>query len=230
MDVNGSMATFLNVPQRLLYRLPDSVSFEHAAMVEPLAVACSAAAKTEVEGKDVLIVGAGTIGLLLMQVVVLGKPRRCIVVDTNRGRLELAGKLGATHCLDSSEATVLESIGRITDRKGVGVAFEAVGITPTVQIALAPLRKEGVCVWIGNSEPMVSLNMQDVVTRAQRIVGTYAYTHAEFGLALDIVSAGRIALDPLISRIVPLAEGPEMFRLQTESPGSLIKVILTDGK
>jgi 2-desacetyl-2-hydroxyethyl bacteriochlorophyllide A dehydrogenase len=229
MDVNGSMATFLNVPERLLYRLPDSVGFEHGAMIEPLAVASSAASKVDVEGKDVLIVGAGTIGLLLLQVVALAKPRRCIVVDVNKARLELAGKLGATTCLDSSDGTALASIDRITGGKGVEIAFEAVGISPTVQTALAPLGKEGVCVWIGNSERMVSLNMQDVVTKAQRIVGTYAYTHAEFGKSLDMVAAGRIALDPLISRVVPLAEGPEMFRLQTESPGSLIKVILTDG-
>jgi 2-desacetyl-2-hydroxyethyl bacteriochlorophyllide A dehydrogenase len=229
MNVNGSMATFLNVPEQLLYRLPDTVSFAHGAMIEPLAVASAAAAKVDVEGRDVLIVGAGTIGLLLLQVVVLAKPRRCIVVDVNRARLDLAGKLGATYALDSSDGTVPESIDRITEGKGVGVAFEAVGITPTVQAALAPLCKEGVCVWIGNSERMVTLNMQDVVTKAQRILGTYAYTHEEFGRALGMAAAGRISLDPLISSVVPLAEGPEMFRLQTENPGSLIKVILSDG-
>jgi 2-desacetyl-2-hydroxyethyl bacteriochlorophyllide A dehydrogenase len=230
MNVNGSMATFINVPERLLYRLPDAVSFERGAMIEPLAVASSAASKVDVDGNDVLIVGAGTIGLLLLQAVALRKPRRCIVVDVNKARLELAAKLGATSCLDSSGGTVPASIDRITEGKGVGVAFEVVGITPTVQMALAPLRKEGVCIWIGNSDRVVSLNMQDVVAKAQRIIGTYAYTHAEFGQALDAVAAGRISIDPLISKVVPLAEGPEMFRLQTENPGSLIKVIITDGE
>jgi 2-desacetyl-2-hydroxyethyl bacteriochlorophyllide A dehydrogenase len=230
MDFNGSMATYLGVPEKLLYRLPAGVGFAQGAMVEPLAVAYSAAAKTTVEGKDVLIVGAGTIGLMLLQVVRLGKPRMCIIIDVNTARLDLATQLGATHVLNSSREDVLERINSLTGGKGVGIAFEAVGITPTVQSALAPLKKRGECVWIGNSEKMITLNMQEVVSKAHRILGTYAYTHEEFGRALDLIASGRMVLDPLISRIVPLAEGPEMFRLQTENPGSLIKIILTDGR
>ena len=90
MDLNGSMATLVAAPERLLYRLPPKIDFPSAAMVEPLAVGYGAAAKANVKDRDVLIVGAGTIGLLLLQVVLAYHPRTVVVADVNDFRLGLA--------------------------------------------------------------------------------------------------------------------------------------------
>jgi 2-desacetyl-2-hydroxyethyl bacteriochlorophyllide A dehydrogenase len=228
MDFNGSMATFVCSPERLLYRLPEKLDFPSGAMVEPLGVAYGAAAKADVRDRDVLIVGAGTIGLLLLQVVLTSKPRRVFVADVNDFRLGLAKTLGATAVTNPSKDDSLSFLSAETQNRGIDVSFEAVGISATVQHALLSLANRGVCVWVGNSEKTVSLDMQDVVTRAKKIVGSYCYTHSEFGEALDLMSAGKIDLGPLMSRCVPLDEGSEMFRLQTSDPANLIKIILTN--
>ncbi|MGA2477501.1 MAG: galactitol-1-phosphate 5-dehydrogenase [Spirochaetia bacterium] len=227
MDLNGSMATFVTAPERLLYRLPQKIDFPSAAMVEPLAVGYGAAAKANVKDRDVLIVGAGTIGLLLLQVVLAYHPRTVVVADVNDFRLGLATSLGATAVVNSTTGDPQEVFDVVTQGRGIELSFEAVGISPTVQQALSPLKNEGTCVWVGNSEKMVTLNMQDVVTRPLKIIGSYCYSHEEFGKTLDMLAAGKINLAPLISKCVPLEQGPEMFRTQTKEPGHLIKIILT---
>ncbi|MGA2546575.1 MAG: galactitol-1-phosphate 5-dehydrogenase [Rectinemataceae bacterium] len=228
MDLNGSMADFISVPQRLLYRLPENIDYLSGAMIEPLAVAYGATRKVDVRGKDVLIVGSGTIGLLLLQIVVASGPHMVAMSDVNDFRLGLAKKLGADHTINPGREDFAKSIGEMTEKKGFDVAFEAVGITPTVQQAMSSLKMEGSCVWVGNSEKDITLNMQEVVTKVLRIFGTYTYTHAEFGEALDMVKRGKVDMAPLISRVAPLEQGPEMFKLQTKTPGSLVKIILTE--
>jgi 2-desacetyl-2-hydroxyethyl bacteriochlorophyllide A dehydrogenase len=228
MDLNGSMADFISVPQSLLYRLPENIDYLSAAMIEPLAVAYSATKRVDLQGKDVLVVGAGTIGLLILQIVVASGPRMVAVSDVNDFRLGLAKKLGAAHTINPSKDDFAKTIGDLTEKKGFDLAFEAVGITATVRQAMSSLRAEGACVLVGNSEKDISLNMQEVVTKALRILGTYTYTHAEFGEALGLLVRGKVDMVPLISKVAPLEQGPEMFRLQTKEPGSLVKIILTE--
>jgi 2-desacetyl-2-hydroxyethyl bacteriochlorophyllide A dehydrogenase len=226
MDINGSMATHIAVPESVLYMLPEDVDFANGAMAEPLAVAYSAAANVNLQDRDVLIVGAGTIGLLLLEVVLLQQPHMVIVADLNQTRLNLAVKLGATKVVNAQEQDLLECVFQNTGGKGVDYAFEAVGLSTTVQQALSALRQTGTCIWIGNSEKMISISMQDVVTRALRIKGTYAYSHKEFGQAVNLVSTRQVDLAPVISKKVNLEEGAEMFRRQTRESGDLIKVMI----
>ncbi len=228
MDLNGSMAEYISVPEFLVYKLPDSVSYVHAAMMEPLAVAYSAARSApEIRGKSVLIIGAGTIGLLLLQVILRMAPLKVIISDVSDFRLELARKLGANHTINPSNKDFRAAVDAITGSEGVDVSFEAVGISQTVQQAMSALKIKGTCVWIGNSAKMVELNMQEVVTRELSVIGTYAYTHNDFGDSVKLMSEMKFDLDSMISSVVPLDEGPEMFRRLAREPGELIKVILT---
>ncbi len=229
MDVDGSMAEQICVAEKLVYELPDSVSYVQGAMSEPFAVAYSAVKRAgEVEGRNVLVVGAGTIGLLVLQIIKSRKPARVFVVDINDFRLDLARNMGADFVLNGKKNDVEESIRAETDGKGVDIAFEVVGISAAVQHAMSALSTNGTCIWIGNSEKMISLNMQEVVTRELNISGTYAYTHDEFGEAIDLLAEQNPDLDLMISKVVPLEQGPEMFEILARGTGELIKVILTD--
>ena len=227
MDVNGSMAEFVAVPEHLLYPLPANVDFLSGALIEPLAVAYSATKKAEVRGKTVLVVGSGTIGLMLLQTILAEGPRAVYVSDVNEFRLGVAKRLGAAGVINPAKGDFAAAVAEATLGRGFDVVFEAVGITPTVQQAMSALRIEGTCVWVGNSEKIISLNMQEVVTKVLRVFGTYTYSHAEFGEALGLVAAGKIDMKPIISRVEPLERGAEMFRIQTKEPGNLIKIILT---
>jgi 2-desacetyl-2-hydroxyethyl bacteriochlorophyllide A dehydrogenase len=227
MDVNGSMAEYVCVPAKLIYKLPDSMSYMQGAMIEPLAVAYRAVKQVQsLENKDVLIVGAGTIGLLVLQILKTKKARKIFISDLSDFRLDVAKKLGADVIINPSKSNAYDLISIETNGLGVDVAIEAVGISPTVLQAMSALKIGGICIWIGNSAKIINVNMQEVVTRELNISGTYIYTHKEFGEVLDLLAEGNIDVEAVISKVISLEEAPEMFNKLAKDAGQLIKVVI----
>lgn len=230
LDCNGAMAEYVAIPSRLLFKLADGVSFEVGAMMEPLAVAMRGVNHAgDLTGKTVVIVGAGTIGLLALALVRTRNPARVIVSDLSDARLAVARRLGADATVNPANADVAAAARAATADKGADVAIEAVGTTPTVQQAMACLRIGGTGVWIGNSAKMITLNMQEVVTRELRVLGSFLYTFREFGEGVGLLNSGRLDLAPVISLKAPMMEkGIELFARLAKDPGALIKVILNN--
>lgn len=226
MNTNGAYAEAVRVPQQQLYRLPDNVSWEHGSLVEPLSVALHAVNLTPLNLMDtVVIVGAGTIGLLALLAAKLKGAGRIIVTDRIPHRLELATQLGADLVINVAEQDPLAVVREATDGAGAHAAIEAVGISPTVQQALALTRIGGHVTWIGNSAPEVTLNMQQVVTREITIRGTYGYNQ-EFPQAIAALATGRIDVAPLIERVAALEEGPQLVHDLAKGTLDVAKVIL----
>ena len=228
MACNGSMAEYLNVPARLLFRMPDSMRPEVGAMVEPAAVALHALSRVAVrlDGATTLVVGAGPIGLLLTGLARPRCPRRLMVTDLSDQRLELARRMGADVTINPSREDVVKTVAEHTGGRGADVSFEAVGASATVEQALSALRPRGTCVWVGNSQKTISVDMQASVTREMAILGSYTYTLAEFGDALNLLARGDVDVRPIISRTVPLERGPEMFAALADPASGLVKVVL----
>ena len=227
MHAHGAYASCVRVPQNQLYRLPDTVSWEQGAMVEPLSVAMHAVNLTPLSLMDtVVIVGAGTIGLLALLAVRLKGAGQVIVTDLSDHRLALAQQLGADITINIANEDPLAVVQEATGGAGAHAVIEAVGISPTVQQALAVARIGGNITWIGNSAPDVTLNMQQVVTREITIRGTYGFNQ-EFGLAIEALRHGRIDVTPLIERIAPLEEGSQLIHDLAKGTLDVAKVILT---
>ena len=228
MACNGSMAEYLNVPARLLHRMPGGMRPEIGAMVEPAAVALHAASRAgaQLEGAAVMVVGAGPIGLLLVGMVKQWRPRLVVVSDLSDRRLDLARRMGADATVNPSSQEVGTALSEQTGGEGVDVSFEAVGAAPAVEQALAVLRPRGSCVWVGNSQRVVPVDMQAGVTRELSILGSYVYTPTEFGEALQLLARGALDVRPIISRTVALERGPEMFAALADPSAGLVKVVL----
>lgn len=227
MHNHGAYAECVRVPKDQLYRLPDSVSWEQGAMVEPLSVAMHAVNLTPLSLMDtVVIVGAGTIGLLALLAVRLKGAGQIIVTDLSAHRLALAKQLGADIVVNIAERDPVAIVNDATGGAGAHAVIEAVGISATVQQALAVTRIGGNITWIGNSAPEVTLNMQQVVTREITIRGTYGFNQ-EFGLAIDALDHGHIDVAPLIERIAPLEEGSQLIHDLASGTLDVAKVILT---
>jgi L-iditol 2-dehydrogenase len=172
---DGAFAQLVAVPQHILYRLPAAVSFERAAMVEPVSIALHAVNRTPRRMNDTaLVVGAGMIGLLALQALRAAGCGRTIVVDLDPVRLELAARLGADLCLQPDRSDVIREILAQTDGRGADVAIEAVGLSPTVQLAVAGLCKGGHLTLVGNIQPQVELPLQLVVSRELTLHGSCA--------------------------------------------------------
>jgi L-iditol 2-dehydrogenase len=223
---HGAFAEFVTVPQRMLYRLPDGLPFEHAALVEPFAIALHAIGRAPVTLNDtVVVVGAGMIGLALVQALSQAGCGRLIAVDIMDERLALAGKFGATNVINSASGDAVEAILCLTQGCGADVAFEAVGVTATVDAALRCLRKGGALTLVGNVAPKIEFGLQTAVTREISIYGSCA-SRGEYRATLDMLARGVLRAAPLISAAAPLAEGAVWFdRLYRKEPG-LLKVLL----
>jgi L-iditol 2-dehydrogenase len=224
---HGAFAEYVAVPQHILYRLPPSVSFEQAAMVEPVAVAAHAVSLTPIAvGDSAVVVGAGIIGLCLVQVLRAAGCSRVFAVDIEPEKLDLARKLGAGVVLDSQKADVATEVAQATEGRGADVAFEAVGIAPTVKLAVAAVRRGGTVTLVGNLSSTVEVPLQAVVTRQLRLQGSCAIA-GEYPAALAMIERGVVNVDAMRSAVAPLEEGAVWFdRLHRKERG-LMKVILT---
>ena len=234
LDVDGAMAEYVAVPEKLLYPLPErlkamegSKGYHIGAMAEPYAVAYGAVKKAgDLTGKDVLIVGAGMIGLCILQLVRLKNPAQIIVSDLSDVRLARALKLGANHTVNSRHEDVYESIAKYTDGRMIDTSFEAVGVEPTANQSVKALKIAGTAVWAGMSQREMTINMQDIVCSARNVLGTFNYTHVEFGEVVDILGSGRLETDALLSEVVSLENAADAFRRLHEQPDDLLKIVI----
>jgi L-iditol 2-dehydrogenase len=176
-------------------------------------------------GDTAVVVGSGMIGLLAIQAARLAGCTRVVAIDIDEGRLELARQLGATDALNPGAVEPAGAVRELTGGRGAGVVLECLGAAGTVRMAIACARKGGTVALVGNLAPGVELPLQDVVTRQIRLQGSCA-SSGEYPAAIEMLSKGAIRVDPLISAVAPLAEGPAWFeRLYRREPG-LMKVIL----
>lgn len=222
----GAFAEYVTVPERILYRLPEGLDFAEAAMLEAVSVALHGVAVAELKGGEtVLVIGAGMIGLLLLQAARAAGCSRVFVADIDATRLALAKKLGADEVLEASGAELFAAVMGLTDGRGVDVSFEAVGRNETVAGAIDCVRKGGTVSLVGNIAKEVSLPLQKVVTRQIRLQGSCA-SAGEYPEAMELMVAGKIKVDSLITAVAPLSDGPEWFeRLYSREP-NLMKIVL----
>lgn len=222
---NGAFAEYAAVNQRILYKLPEEVSFLQAAMIEPLSIAVHAVRVSNIaQDQDVAVVGTGMIGLLLVQVLAAKGCRKLIAVDVDDDKLALAKRFGATHIVNS-KGDAVKDILDITQGRGLDASFEAVGIEVTGNIAIKSLRKGGTAVLVGNLSAMESLPVQAIVTRQLSVLGSCA-SAGEYDECIQLIAEKKVDVEAFVSASAPLDEGAEWFkRLYAKEPG-LMKVIL----
>jgi L-iditol 2-dehydrogenase len=205
----GAFAELIAVPSRTLHRLPENLSFEHAALAEPLSVALHAIRLAQVEDEErVVVIGAGMIGLLIIQALRAKFECQVKAIDVDPRKLELARAMGAEEFDGEAD-----------------VAIEAVGISATIGKAVTSVRKRGRVILVGNVSPSPEFPLQLVVTREISMAGSCA-SAGEYPEALELLAAGKIKAETMITNRCPLEEAPEYFRrLRTNDP-TLLKVIV----
>lgn len=222
----GAFAEYVPVPARIAYKLRPGLSFAEAAMLEAVSVALHAVSLADVkQGRSALVIGAGMIGLLVLQAARAAGYSPVLLADLDDTRLQLGTALGAHHVVNTSQTDLAQEVARLTGGRGIDVAFEAVGRSETVAAAIDSVRKGGTVVLVGNIAPEVPIPLQTVVTRQIRLQGSCA-SAGEYPQAMAMIANGSIQVKPLISSIAPLSEGPGWFeRLYAREP-NLMKVVL----
>jgi L-iditol 2-dehydrogenase len=223
---HGAFAEYVTVPTHILYKIPDNVSFEQAAMVEPVAVAAHAINISKIQpGQSAVVVGAGMVGMFVVNMLKIAGANPVIAIDLDEKKLELAKEFGATHTIQSTDSTLSEKVKNLTKNRGADFGFEVVGISETVNSCINSLRKGGTAVLVGNLKPEITIPLQKIVTTELSLLGSCAI-NGEYEMVLDLMSTGKINVDKMISAVAPLSEGASWFnRLYNKEPG-LNKVIL----
>jgi len=223
---NGAFAEYVAVPENILYRLPDALSFDHAAMIEAVSIAVHAVNLTPRSlGDTAVVVGSGMIGQLTIQAAKVAGFSRVFAVDVDDAKLERARKLGADETFNSKTCDAAAEIVARTGGHGADAALEAVGATDPIRTAIASVRKGGTVTLIGNIAPKIELPLQAVVTRQIRLQGSCA-SSGEYPACIELLSSGAIRVDTMISARTPLEEAASWFdRLYRHEP-KLMKVIV----
>jgi len=223
---DGAFAEYISVPQHILYKIPESVTFEQAAMVEAVAVALHSINISGIKtGDKCVVVGAGMIGLFILKLLKISGASKIIAVDIDPRRLDQAERAGADHIFLSNEEGLDEKINELTSGRGADISFEAVGKSETVNIAIDLLRKGGRSVLVGNVTPMVDFPLQKVVTRELKVLGSCAI-RGEYEVVLNLLETGKIKVDDQISAVAPLSDGAKWFNTLYRKEQDLNKVIL----
>ncbi len=227
---HGAFAEYVNIPQHILYRIPEGVSFTQAAMVEPVAVAAHAVELTPVSWNDTaVVVGTGMIGLFVIQVLRSKGCGKIIAIDLEEEKLGLARDLGADIILNPMNKDINKEVLALSEGRGADIAFEVVGIKDSVQTAISCVRKGATVTLVGNLTPAVEIPIQAVVTQQIRLQGSCAIC-GEYPAVLDMIAKQEINVDAILSAEAPLSEGADWFkRLYNKEPG-LIKVVLIPGE
>lgn len=199
---DGAFAEYVDVPAYTLYKIPDNMTYETGAFIEPLAVGVHAVRRAMRMGDTVVILGAGTIGLVTLMAARAAGARKVYTIEIAKARKEFALKAGATEVLDPTKMDVVAKVHELTGG-GADVVFECIGDEKTGPLAVELARSAGKIVIVGIFEKPSEFHFNSLTFTEKEVMGSLAYS-GEFGQAIDLVADGRINVEPLITRRISI--------------------------
>jgi L-iditol 2-dehydrogenase len=223
---HGAFAELLALPQHIVYRLPDAVSFEQAAMIEALSIAVHAVQRASINlAVSVVVVGAGMIGQLVIQASRQAGCGQLMAIDLDDSRLQMAIRFGADLTIHADSPDLQAQILDATNGRGADIAFEVAGTDASFNTAVGCLRKGGTLTLIGNLSPKVEMPLQQIVTREIALIGSCA-SSGEYPACIELLARGKVDVLPLMTAYVALEEGPVWFERLYRREAGLMKIIL----
>lgn len=226
--LDGAMADYVRVPSRCLHRLPDNVPFIDAAMTEPGCVACNAVMELSriTPGDTVVVLGPGTIGLMVVQMCKLCGPGELVLVGTSRDetRLETGRKLGASVTLQADKDNVVERVKSLGDGFGAHLIIDCVGISSALQSCLEMVRPMGQITKVGWGREPLGFSLDPLVQKAVTLQGSFSHTYKTWERVIGLMAGGQLNLDPM-RRVFPLDDWENAFK--TMDSLAIAKSVLT---
>lgn len=220
IDSPGGMQQYWNVPAYTLHRLPDHLSLQLGAMIEPLAVACHDVRLGEVQaGENVVVIGGGPIGILIA-LVAKQKGANVLISEVNTARLALAESLGLT-TINPSTTDLVAGVGVFSSGAMADVVFEVSGVQVSVASMTQVARARGRIVMVAIHAEPKAIDLFRFFWRELRLIGARVYEPIDFDEAIDLAASGALPLDKLITQIAPLADAPAIFETIHTNPAGM---------
>ena len=224
IDTDGAFQEKWNVPADTIHVLPEGVDLAHAALIEPLAVACHDIERGQVaEGEDVLVIGGGPIGLLVA-LVARHAGGNVTISEINEHRLAYAEKLGF-NTLNPKSEDVAKAIHASTGGKGADVVFEVSGTQPGVDLMTAAAATRGRIVMVAIHATKPDIDMFQFFWRELELIGARVYRPEDYDTAMKLLAEGVVDCDSFITDIRPLPEIQQAFEMLTGNPQAIKSMI-----
>lgn len=230
---DGTLAKYYILPEDFCYKLPEHMTLEEGALMEPLSVAVHITKQSGLKtGDTVVVFGAGPVGLLCCAVAKALGASKVIAVDINTERLEFAKTFAAHSTFVPSKVSAAENAQRLKDENdlpaGADVAIDASGAEPSVQTAIHVLRMGGSYVQGGMGRDEITFPIMAACTKELTVKGSFRYGAGDYAMAVDLTSSGKIDVKPLISRKVGFEQAEQAF--EDVKAGKAIKVLIEGPK
>ncbi|KAK3069214.1 hypothetical protein LTR53_012616 [Teratosphaeriaceae sp. CCFEE 6253] len=227
--VDGTLAKFYALPEDFCYKLPDSVSLEEGALMEPLAVGVHITRQADIKpGQSVVVFGSGPVGLLCCAVARAYGANKVVAVDINEDRLKFAKSYAATHTVVSQRQSAEDAAARIIAdcqlAPGADVAIDASGAEPCIQTGIHVLRTGGTYVQAGMGKSDITFPIGAMGAKELNVRGSFRYSSGDYATAVGLVTSGRVGVKELISSRVKFLEAETAFEDVKAAKG--IKVLI----
>jgi D-xylulose reductase len=222
--VHGCLRTSVVHPAGFTYKLPENISYEEGAMVEPLAIGMHAAVKARITPGDIaLVIGAGTIGVMTCLAALAGGCSQVIISDIRQEKLDLLSGMPGVHPINSMQTDLLQFVQDFTEGWGVDVTFEASGNAKVAETIFDYLRPGGHLVYIGM--PIEPIKLDIVLAQAKEIRMDTIFRYANvYDRALQLMASGKIDLEPFITERYTFAESIAAFEYAVNPKPSSVKI------
>lgn len=228
IKVPGGAQQYVSIPERLVFKLPDTMNYDDGAMVEPVAVGVAAVRtfSMDVKGKNILVLGAGTIGNLVAQSAKAMGASSVTITDICDEKLEIAKKCGIDHTVNTLKEDLKVKLEEFYGVDGLDGALECVGSEITANQAIHVCRKESEIIIVGIYAKDPAIHMIDVQEKELHLSGVLMYSEEEFKTAMEFIRTGKVNLEPLKTKHFSYKEYPYAFQYIAEHAKTSMKVLI----
>lgn len=224
---DGGGQEYFCAPAKLVIPLADSITFDMGAMAEPVAVTVgNIRALSKIEGQDILVLGAGTIGNLTAQTAKALGARKVAITDVMDGKLEMAKRCGIEYTINTRTQNLQEEVTRIFGEYGPDAILECVGIGTTLNQAIEVSRKCAEIIVVGVYSEPPRVNVLPIQEKQLRVIGVLMYTEENFREAVRMMGEGKYQLEPLMTRHFPMEQNNEAYDFISANPNDCMKVLV----
>ena len=226
-QADGAAQDYFVVTEDRTVHIPDGMSMEYAAMVEPSAVGAHATSRPhELKGKNVIVSGAGTIGNLIAQFAQARGAKKVVITDVSDYRLAKARECGVAHMLNVAKTPIKDALKDLFGEEGYQVGFEVAGVESSVRALMETIEKGGDVIIVGVHAKDPQISMFYLGEHELNLIGSMMYRHEDYLKAVEEISKGTINLAPLVSNRFPFEQYDEAYQFIDANRETCMKVIV----
>ena len=225
-QADGCAQDYFVVDDDRVVKLPEGMSLDYGAMIEPSAVGAHASNRTDVKGKNVVVSGAGTIGNIVAQFCIARGAKNVLITDVSDLRLAKARECGIQHTLNITKKPLKEAAQELFGEEGYQVGFEVAGVESSIRSLMETIEKGSDIVVVAVFAKDPALSMFHLGEHELRLIGSMMYRHEDYITAIDYVSKGIVNLKPLISNRFALEEYDDAYKFIDGHRETSMKVII----